>query len=159
MSGPSRFWLRWLAATGLLLAAVIGVLLLNQSTWEFWPLLLLVAFTTSVMALVNVGTISDGPDWTVDTTQALAPAGQDSRLGMYTRAITGHLDARVPDPTLRDRLAALADRRLRQRHGFPLRDRAAADLLGDDTYAILTGAPRRLSRDEIDRCVRRIEEL
>lgn len=159
MTAPSMFWLRWLGATGLLLGAVLGVLVLNGSRWHFWPLLLLVVFTTSVLALVNVGSISDGPDWTVHSTQAPSASGQDSRLGMYTRAISGHLDARVPDHTLRDRLAALADVRLRQRHATGLRDVSATELLGADAIAILTGPPRRLSREEIDRCVRRIEEL
>jgi hypothetical protein len=159
MSSPTRYWSGWLVATGLLLGAVLGVLMLNGSTWHFWPLLLLVAFATAVMALVNLGTLSDGPDWTVDTAHMLTPAGQDSRLGMYTRAITGHLDARFPDPTLRDRLADLADTRLRQRYGLHLHDARADDLLGSETVAILTGSSRRLSRDEIDRCVRRIEEL
>ncbi|MET0524583.1 MAG: hypothetical protein ABWZ91_07270 [Nocardioides sp.] len=159
MSGPSRFWWRWLLATGLLLGGAIGVLLLTGGSWHFWPLLLLVAFTTSVLALVSLCTVSDGPDWTVDSVSMLTPAGQDSRLGMYTQAIVGHLDARVPDPALRDRLADLADRRLRQRHGLRLHDDAAADLLGTDAFTILTGTSRRLSLDEIGRCVRQIEEL
>ncbi len=155
----SRFWWRWLLATALLLGVVIGVLALMGSTWHFWPLLLLVAFSTSVMALVDTGTVNDGPDWTVDTTQAVAPAGQDSRLGMYTRAIAGHLDAREPDHTLRDRLADLADRRLRQRRGVALGHPTAAEVLGAEAVAVLTGPARRLSRAEIDRTVRRIEEL
>jgi len=159
MSGPSRFWSRWLLATALCVGLVIGILLLNGSTWHFWPLALLVAFAAAVLALANVATVSDGPDWTVGAAQTLAPPGQDSRLGMYTRAITGHLDARVPDPTLRDRLADLADGRLRQRHGLRLHQPGAADLLGPETFTILTGDTRRLSRDEIERCVRRIEEL
>jgi hypothetical protein len=156
---PSRFWWRWLAATALLLGAVVGILLLNGTSWRFWPLLLLVAFTTSVLALVNVGTVGDGPDWTVHSAQGFSQPGQDHRLGMYTRAITGHLDAKVPDHTLRDRLADLADRRLRQRHATRLRDPSAADLLGAEAVTILTGPSRRLSRDELGRCVRRIEEL
>jgi hypothetical protein len=65
----------------------------------------------------------------------------------------------VPDATLRDRLAALADRRLRQRHALRLRDPAATDLLGAETATILTGEPRRLAREQIEDCVRRIEGL
>jgi hypothetical protein len=159
MSSSSRFWWRWLGATGAAFGAMVGVLALNGSRWHFWPLLLLVAFATSVFALVNVGSISDGPDWTVHSTQVHSVSGQDTRLMMYTRAISGHLDARVPDHTLRDRLADLADGRLRQRHATHLHDPAAVELMGADAVAVLTGPPRRLSREEIDRCVRRIEEL
>jgi hypothetical protein len=159
MSARSRFWLWWSVATALLLGAVVGVLQLNGNTWHFWPLVLLVVFVTSVLALVNLATVTEGSDWSVGSVQALAPPGQDSRLAMYTRAIIDHLDARTPDSTLRDRLAALADRRLRQRHALHLQDAAAANLLGVEVSSILTGSPRRLTRDEIDRCVRRIEEL
>ncbi len=159
MSPTSRFWWRWLAITALVLGAVIGLLRLNGSTWHFWPLLLLVVFATSVLALANVGAVSADADWTVHSAQAVSPAGQDTRLAMYTRAVAGHLDAKVPDSALRDRLAGLAERRLRQRRGVGLRDPAAADLLGTDAVAVLLGPTRRLTRDEIDRCVRRIEEV
>jgi hypothetical protein len=159
VSPTTKFWWRWLLATALLFGAVIGILELNDSTWRFWPLLLLVVFVTAVFGLVHVGLVSDGPDWDVYSVQSATPAGQDARLGMYTRVIAGHLDARVPDPLLRDRFANLAERRLLQRHGVGLRDPRAAALLGDEASAILTGPPRRLSREEIDRCVRTIEEL
>jgi len=60
---------------------------------------------------------------------------------------------------LRDRLAAVADLRLEQRHSVRLGDPGADELLGPELNAVLSGPPRRLSRDEIDRCVTRIEEL
>jgi hypothetical protein len=85
--------------------------------------------------------------------------GQDARLAMYTRALSGHLDARTVDPVLRDRLADLAAARLRQRHGVGLRDPAAEDLLGSEVADLLTGPPRRLARGEIETAVRRIEGL
>jgi hypothetical protein len=156
---PGRFWRRYVLAT-LVVFGVIWLVLTGMGTAPRpLRLLLLVAFATAVMALVNVGLVNDGPDWTVDSVQRLTPPGQDTRLGMYTRVITGHLDSRIPDPALRDRFAALADRRLRQRHGVGLRDPRATGLLGAEVAGILTGPPRRLSRDEIERCVTRIEEL
>jgi hypothetical protein len=159
MSGVSRFWWRWLAATLVAFGATWAVMASLDASARPWRLLLLVAVVAAVLALVNVATIADGPDWSVDTIASVSPPGQDTRLGMYTRVISGHLDARQPDPTLRDRIADLADRRLRQQHGLGLRDPDAVALLGDEVSGILTGSVRRLTRAEIETCVRRIEEL
>ena len=158
-SGNGAFWWRWLAGTALLFGVFWGLLAVLDTDPRPERLLLLVALATGVLALITVGLVSDGPDWSVYSIQSSTPTGQDPRLAMYTRVIAGHLDARVPDAGLRDRLADLADRRLRQRHDLGLRDPGAAALLGDEAYKILTGPPRRLSRDEIARCVRQIEEL
>jgi hypothetical protein len=159
VSSGSGFWWRWLAATAVLFGAAWGLLTLLDTGPRPGRLLLLVALVTAVLALVNVALMGDGPDWTVVSAAPLAPAGQDTRLGMYTRVLAGHLDARLPDAALRDRLADLADRRLHQHHGVGLHDPAATELLGDEVGGLLTGPVRRMSRDEIERCVRRIEEL
>ena len=123
------------------------------------PVLLLVALVTAVLALVNINLVAGGPDWEVHSSRPVNEPGQDARLGMYLRVIGDHLDAKVPDAGLRDRLAALATSRLRQRHGIGLRDPGATDLLGPEVTDILTGPPRRLSRGEIEDAVRRIEGL
>ncbi len=159
MSTVSGFWWRWLAATLVAYAATWGLMSVFDATARPWRLLLLVAVVTAVLALVNVAVIGDGPDWSVDTIASVSPPGQDTRLGMYTRVISGHLDARQLDPSLRDRFADLADRRLRQQHGVGLRDPGAVALLGSEVTAVLTGPVRRLTRAEIETCVRRIEEL
>jgi hypothetical protein len=159
MTSVSRFWWRWLAATLVAYAATWGLMAAFDASARPWRLLLLVAVATAVLALVNVAAVGDGPDWSVDTISSVSPPGQDTRLGMYTRVISGHLDARQLDPSLRDRFADLADRRLRQQHGIGLRDPGADELLGTDVTGVLTGPVRRLSRTEIETCVRRIEEL
>jgi hypothetical protein len=155
----ARFWWGWLAAT----AAAYGVIWLLMVTVHTDPrpgrLLLLVALLTSVLALVNLNVISDAPDWEVHSSQPVTAPGQDARLGMWVRTIGGHLNARYTDSGLRDRLAELATRQLRQRHGLSLHDPAATALLGADVARILTDPPRSLSRTEIENCVRRIEEL
>ena len=159
MTRPNRFWWRWLAVT-LFAYGVVWVLMLALDVEARpWRLLLLVGVVMAVLALANVAVVSDGPDWSVDSIQSVAPPGQDTRLGMYTRVISGHLDARQLDPVLRDRLADLADRRLRQVHGVGLRDPGASRWLGEDVTGILAGPVRRLSRAEIETCVRRIEEM
>jgi len=159
VSGGSRFWWRWLVATAVVFGVAWAVLVGLDTGPRPGRLLLLVTLLMAVLALVNVSLVSDGPDWTVDTVQPVTAPGQDTRLGMYARVIAGHLDARQADPTLRDRLAELADRRLRQRHGLTLRDDGTARLLGREVTDILTGPARRLSRSEIETCVARIEEL
>ena len=159
MSSVSRFWGRWLAATLVAYGGTWALMAVFDASARPWRLLLLVAVMTAVLALVNIAVVGDGPDWSVDTIASVSPPGQDTRLGMYTRVISGHLDARQLDPSLRDRFADLADRRLRQQHGVALRDPGAVRLVGDEVHGILTGPVRRLSRTEIETCVRRIEEL
>jgi hypothetical protein len=159
MRGGNRFWWRWLAATSVVFGAAWLLLAALDTGPRPWRLLLLVGLLMAVLALANLSVISDGPDWSVDTVHPVSPPGQDTRLGMYTRVISGHLDARQSDQGLRDRFADLADRRLRQRHGLGLRDPGAEHVLGADVTGILTGPARRLTRTEIETCVRRIEEL
>jgi hypothetical protein len=155
----ARFWWGWLAATAVAYGAIWLLMVVLDTDPRPERLLLLVALLTSVMALVNLNTVSDAPDWEVHSSHPVTAPGQDARLGMWVRTIGGHLNARYTDSGLRDRLAELATRQLRQRHGLDLRDPAATTLLGADVARILTDPPRSLSRTEIETCVRRIEEL
>jgi hypothetical protein len=159
MRSISGYWWRWLTVTGLAFGGTWVLMATFDVGVRPGRLLLLIAVVMAVLALANVSVVGDGPDWSVDSIQSVTPPGQDTRLGMYTRVISGHLDARQLDPALRDRFADLADRLLRQRHGIGLHDPGATHLLGEEVAAILTGPPRRLSRAEIDRCVTTIEEL
>lgn len=159
MRGRSRFWWRWLVTTAVVFGAAWALLVGLDTGPRPGRLLLLVTLLMAVLALVTVSMVADGPEWTIDSTQPVAAPGQDTRLGMYARVIAGHLDARQPDTNLRDRLADLADRRLRQRHGLTLRDAGTADLLGREVADILTGPARRLTRGQIESCVAGIEAL
>jgi hypothetical protein len=155
----ARFWWRWLAATAGVFVALWLLLTLIDVQPRPGPLLLLVALAMAVLALVNLNVSGEAATWEVSASQPVTEPGQDTRLAMYVRVIGGHLDARVPDPALRDRLAALATARLRQRHGVGLRDPRAVDLLGRQAADIMTGPARRLTRGEIEDAVRRIEGL
>jgi hypothetical protein len=155
----ARFWWRWLAATAVVYGAIWLMLTALDTEPRPGPLLLLVALVMAVLALVNINVTSDGPSWEVQPSQPVTEPGQDARLGMYTRVISGHLDAKTVDPALRDRLADLASALLRQRHGLGLREPAATDLLGREVADLLTGPPRRLSRGEVETAVRTIEGL
>lgn len=133
-------------------------------TWvEFEPdalrLGLLVALCVAVLALVQESLSDRGPRWSVHAVRPLSPPGSDVRLAAYVRLIENHLTARTPDRVLRDRLAVLCDERLERRHGLRRHDPAAQALLGGNLLRDLEGPPRRLSRDEIDDYLRRIEEL
>jgi hypothetical protein len=155
----ARFWWRWLAATAVVYAVFWLLLYGLDVDPRPGPLLLLVALVMAVLALVNINLTSDGPSWEVHPSQPVTEPGQDARLGMYVRVISGHLDAKTLDPALRDRLADLATARLRQRHGLGLREPAATALLGHEVADLLTGPPRRLARREIEAAVRSIEGL
>jgi len=155
----ASFWWGWLTATAVVFGVFWALLYALGVDPRPGPLLLLVALVMAVLALVNINVTSDGPSWEVHPSQPVNEPGQDARLAMYTRVISGHLDARTIDPGLRDRLAELASARLRQRHGVGLRDPVATDLLGREVADLLTGPARRLARAEIETAVRRIEGL
>ena len=155
----TRFWWGWLAATAVVYGAIWLMLTGLDTQPRPGPLLLLVALVMAVLALVNINVTGDGPSWEVHPSQPVTEPGQDARLGMYTRVISGHLDAKTIDPALRDRLADLASALLRQRHGLGLHEPAATELLGREVADLLTGPPRRLSRGEIEAAVRTIEGL
>jgi hypothetical protein len=61
--------------------------------------------------------------------------------------------------TLRARLHELTDRTLLARYDLSADDPRAEELLGPDLRYVLTAPAHKLSPDEIERCVSRIEEL
>ena len=151
MSGVSRFWWRWLAAT------LVGVRRhLGADGGASTPspargaLLLLVALVTAVLALVNVNVIADGPDWEVDTHRSRsARRARTPGWGCTPASSRGHLDAREPDPALRDRLADLAAAAAPAARRRAARPGAAATCSGAEVTELLTGpvAPADARRD------------
>ena len=152
----------WVTRLGLLAGVVVGfylVLLVLQFEPRAVPVALLTTVCMAVGWLV-VDVLGDlGPGWRVRTDAPLTEAGHDHRLSAYLRVVEGHLTSSAADAGLRDRLTQLVDRRLARRYGLDRHDPAASDLLGAELVALLDGPPRRLSAAEIDRHVRRIEEL
>ena len=100
-----------------------------------------------------------GPSWTVEAVHPARPPGQDARTARNLSLLQSHVTARTPDGALQDRLAALWTSCSASATESAARTPAAAGLLGPELTAVLTSPPRRLSRPEIERCVRRIEEL
>ena len=122
-------------------------------------LLLYVAVATALFS-VAYQSFGDTPrGWEPQETVSLRPVGQDSGTNSAMRMLESHLTAAEPTALVRDRLAALADARLQQRHGLGLSDPEAQNLLGEETLGVLRGPVRRLSRNQIGRIVTRIEEL
>ena len=150
----------WRLAGAVLLTVGLYVLfLVLEFEPHALPLALLVAVSVAAVGLVVDGLGTDDQSWAVEMARPATPVGQDPRFSLYLRTIESHLTTHPPEPVLRDRLGELATRRLEQRHGVRRDDPRAAELLGPDLAAGLDGPPRRLTRAEIDRCVRRIEEL
>lgn len=148
------------AAATVLLFVVLEVLLRIAGTGpEPLRVALLVAMCVGVLGLTLDALSDPAPAWDLEPERPAARGGADARLGVYVGMIDAHLASRTDDSALRERLRVLADQVLDQRHGVRRDDPRAAELLGPELTAVLTGPVRRLSRADIDRCLTRIEEL
>lgn len=153
-----RWWRR--AAAGLVLFVALEVLLRATGTGpEPLRVALLVAMCIGVLGGALDALSDPAPSWDLQPERPSVRAGGDARLATYAGLIDAHLASRTDDHLLRDRLRVLADQVLDQRHGVRGDDPRAADLLGPELTAVLTGPVRRLSPADIDRCLTRIEEL
>ena len=153
---------RWWRRAGAGLLAFVG-LEVGLGLAEVGPdpvrLALLVATAVGVLGLALDALSDPSPSWDMEVERPSVRDGGDPRLSLYVNLIEAHLAARTDDAALRDRLRALADQVLRQRHGVRREDPRAANLLGPELTAVLTGPVRRLSPADVDRCLTRIEEL
>jgi hypothetical protein len=145
------------------------VIVITLVTWvvatvmDFRPdLALLTLYVAVGTALFSVAYTSfgDAPvGWEPQETVSMRPLGQDAGTNSAMRMLENHLATSEPTAMVRDRLARLAEARMRQDHGIGLSDPEAVDLLDDQTLHLLRGPVRRLTKKEIDRIVTRIEEL
>jgi hypothetical protein len=155
---PGRW--TWRAVGGLVaFAGLEGVLVLADTDPDAVRLGLLVAICVVVLGMVRDALPEGSPSWEVVVERPSARDTGDPRLGRYLNVLEAHLSARAQDTALRDRLGVLADQVLRQRYGASRDDPRAAELLGPELVAVLTGPARRLGPAEIDRCLTTIEEL
>jgi hypothetical protein len=130
---------------------------------DFRPdIALLTLYVAVGTALFSVAyqSFGDSPvGWEPQETVSMRPLGHDSGTNSAMRMLENHLTTSEPTSLVRDRLARLAEARMRQNHGVGLSDPGAAGLLDDQTLQALRGPVRRLNKNEIDRIVTRIEEL
>jgi hypothetical protein len=154
----------WSVRLGVLAAVVVALhVLLTIFDYDPHPVRLALLTTVAMGAtwLVSDVLVDAGAAWNVYSEQPVSEGQLDPRLAAYLRTLEGHLTSSTADAGLRDRLAALADRRLAKRglsRGGPS-GAEARDLLGPDLAATLDGPPRRMTVAEITRHVTRIEEL
>lgn len=136
--------------------------------WQLEPqpgLLALVVL--SVLALVwgflDISESVEPLRWEQYVDEPVARRGEDPRLSLLTRIISGHLDSRVVmNHQLHRRLSAVADERLMAHHGLSREadPRRAAEVLGAELSGYLEGPRnRRLTIAQIDRLMTRIEAL
>ncbi len=155
----SRRWWQRLAGGVVAFLALELLLTLIDAGPDPLRLALLVATCTVLLGVVLDALNGTEPTWGIEVEVPSLRESGDTRLVRYAALIEAHLSSREPDRALRDRLGLLADQVLRQRHGLRRDDPAAAALLGPDLHDVLTGPPRRLSRDQIAHCLTTIEEL
>ena len=97
--------------------------------------------------------------WSGHAEQESGLARLDPPTASYLRILESHLSAREVDAALRNRLRELTDQTLRVRHDLTLDDPRAQELLGHELRRVLEESPTKLDTVQIDRCVKRIEEL
>jgi hypothetical protein len=158
VTGDRRWWWRaLLAALGVAVVKTLAVL--THTSVDHLRLVLVVAVVVAALGLLVDAAQVEATAWHLAREPGDEQGSADPRTASYLRILESHLTAREPDGTLRDRLGEIADQVLRLRHDLVRGDPAASVLLGPDLQRVLSEPPRRLAVDEIDRCVRRIEEL
>ena len=159
--GPGPWRGRVLVALGVwfLVCAVAAVFGARPS---YGLVALVVAAVAGVMLLVlDTSGRSEPAVWTLPGDDPIRLPGEDPRLALLRRVVSGHLDARVVDTQLHDHLMAVADQRLLAHHGVSRvadPDRAAA-LMGPELAAFADAPRLRLNVHQIDVLIDRIEDL
>lgn len=118
----------------------------------------------SAAIVVLVGLLLDAtpppaPGWRLEEAHVADYHRRDPRTAANLRILEHHLAVSHPDTGLRDRLSDLAEQVLQVRHGERPETARAYRLMGPELTRVVNDPPRKLSRAEIERCVRRIEDL
>jgi hypothetical protein len=167
VTGERRWWWRVLAAALVLAVteAIAGPFVewlsegATHTDVDHLRLALVVAVVVAAAGLVVDAAHVESVRWHVVPERGDAQGSADPRTAAYLRVLESHMTSRDPGPALRDRIGDLADQVLELRHGLDRTDPGAWALLGPELQRVLTEPPRRLDPDEVERCVRRIEDL
>ena len=158
MTGPRRWWFRVAGGVAAFAAIEVAIRLIHGEADEL-RLALVVGLVVCASALLVDATSVEPAVWTVRSEPEPGLGRLDPRTASYLRVLESHLSAREADLALRGRLRELAGHTLQLRHDLGLDDPRAAELLGPELRTVLTEPPRKLHPDEIERCVKRIEDL
>jgi hypothetical protein len=154
----NRWTARALVAT-LVVLLLVAFARIEHTTPLLLPMVLLVCAVVAIAGMVSDSGGTEPPAWEMGTDYTSGVAsGQDVGLAGNIRLLENHLSARQADPLLRGRLARMTDERL-GRLGLRRGDPGVAARLGPTLTAVLDGPPRILRVEEIEECIRRIEEL
>jgi hypothetical protein len=158
MTGRRRWW--WRVAGGVIaFLAIEGTTLLIHGQADELRLALVVALVVCASGLLIDATPVEPAVWAGLVEPEGGLGRLDPRTASYLRVIESHLSAREVDGALRNRLRELAEQTLRVRHDLAVDDPRAEELLGHELRRVLNESPTKLDPDQIDRCVKRIEEL
>jgi hypothetical protein len=152
---------RWLVRAALFVGGVVGLTIfarIEDTHPRPQPTVLFVAAGVAIFGLLADSSGADPANWTPVAEQSLATAGQDAPLAGNVRLLENHLSSREVDPHLRARLVRMTEDRL-SRLGLSSTDPGMYQRLGPTLKAVIDGPPRLLREDEIEECIRRIEEL
>lgn len=155
---PGRWWARLCV-----LALSAAVTLVVTSRLDMDPDPVRVVLLTAVV-VVLVGLLLDAgpppaPTWELEEPHLGEQHRRDPHTAANLRILQHHLAMDRADSALRDRLAQLAEQVLMVRHGEPPETARAYELMGPELTGVVNDPPRRLTREEIERCVHRIETL
>lgn len=154
-----RRWAGRITVSAALLVAVYVVLRLQSYEPEIGGLLLLGAVCAGTVWLVVDVLVDPGPTWEVAVDPPPSAPSLDPRLAAMIRILQHHLTNATPDAALGDTLARVARDRLSLRRGLDIEDPEARVLLGPELLAVIEDSSRRATLTELDRHVRRLEEL
>jgi hypothetical protein len=158
MTGRRRWWWR-LAGAVLAFAGIEVTMALIHGQTDELRLALLVALVVCAAGLLVDASPVEPAAWSSQPEPEAGLARLDPRTASYLRIIESHLSSHEVDNALRNRMRQLTDQTLRARHDLTVDDPRAQELLGRELCRVLGEAPTRLDPDQIDRCVKRIEEL
>lgn len=153
-----RWWIPRVSLTLVLLLAAIGVSRYEHVTPDVPRLVLLFGVGVFAVGLVLDLTAVPAPEWEVVSARTVNPAGQDPGLNRNVRMLENHLTSRTVEPVLQHRLSVLTYARLSEL-GLRRGDPGVDERLGPTLCGVLDSAPRKLGRDTLEECIRRIEEL
>ena len=159
----SSWWGRIVTAAAIWGILVAGAYALGDSPRPGLLAVVVGAATVVVWLILDVSGDMESVRWLPQEPGAVRPPGEDQRLALLRRVVAQHLDGREVGDALYRHLVELTDQRLVMRRGVSIRaDPArAADLVGPELAAVVAARPPypRLTLDQIDRIVSRIEDL